>query len=82
MPDLSAQLLDWYDRHHRTMPWRVPPDQRKAGVAGHGIALTLLWRELVERRGWPVIDVTRRSIEETAAAILAMLHDRDVTTAG
>lgn len=30
--DLSARLLHWYDRHHRTMPWRVPPDQRKAGV--------------------------------------------------
>lgn len=32
----------------------LPLDQRKAGVAGHGIALPLLWRELVERRGWPV----------------------------
>ena len=26
--------------------------------------------------GWPVIDVTRRSIEETAAAILALLERR------
>jgi len=32
----------------------LPLDQRKAGMAGHGLALTLLWRELVERRGWPV----------------------------
>ncbi|MEB3318671.1 MAG: dihydroorotase [Cyanobacteriota bacterium] len=32
----------------------LPLDQRKAGVAGHGIALSMLWRELVERRGWPV----------------------------
>ncbi len=32
----------------------LPLDQRKAGVAGHGLALTLLWQELVERRGWPV----------------------------
>lgn len=29
-------------------------------------------RRLCERHGWPVIDVTRRSIEETAAAILAL----------
>lgn len=29
-------------------------------------------RSLCERHGWPVIDVTRRSIEETAAAILAL----------
>ena len=30
-------------------------------------------RRLFERRGWPVIDVTRRSIEETAAAVLQHL---------
>jgi regulator of PEP synthase PpsR (kinase-PPPase family) len=31
----------------------------------------LLWaRRLCVQRGWPVIDVTRRSIEETAAAVL------------
>ena len=29
-------------------------------------------RSLCERHGWPVIDVSRRSIEETAAAILAL----------
>ena len=33
-------------------------------------------RQLCARRGWPVIDVTRRSIEETAAAILRLYHDR------
>lgn len=32
----------------------LPLDQRKAGMAGHGIALSLLWQELVERRGWSV----------------------------
>lgn len=25
-------LLDWYDVHAREMPWRVPPQERKAGV--------------------------------------------------
>ncbi|MDH3665878.1 MAG: A/G-specific adenine glycosylase [Paracoccaceae bacterium] len=29
---LAGRLLHWYDRHHRTMPWRVAPDQRVAGV--------------------------------------------------
>ncbi|MEO0357101.1 MAG: A/G-specific adenine glycosylase [Pseudomonadota bacterium] len=24
-------LLDWYDRHARAMPWRVPPSDRRAG---------------------------------------------------
>jgi hypothetical protein len=33
-------------------------------------------RRLCARHNWPVIDVTRRSIEETAAAVLALLADR------
>ena len=33
-------------------------------------------RRLFERHGWPVIDVTRRSIEETSAAILHLYHNR------
>jgi predicted house-cleaning NTP pyrophosphatase (Maf/HAM1 superfamily) len=32
-------------------------------------------RRLYERQGWPVIDVTRRSVEETAAAVLNLLQD-------
>jgi len=32
-------------------------------------------RRLFARHGWPVIDVTRRSIEETAAAILDLYRD-------
>jgi regulator of PEP synthase PpsR (kinase-PPPase family) len=33
-------------------------------------------RRLYARKKWATIDVTRRSIEETAAAILAMLSQR------
>ena len=33
-------------------------------------------RRLFADNGWPVIDVTRRSIEETAAAIIALCNDR------
>jgi len=33
-------------------------------------------RKLCAENGWPLIDVTRRSIEETAAAISALLTDR------
>jgi regulator of PEP synthase PpsR (kinase-PPPase family) len=36
-------------------------------------------RRLCARHGWPVIDVTRRSVEETAATIIRLLHDRDET---
>lgn len=28
----SADLLDWYDRHARDLPWRVPPAARRTGV--------------------------------------------------
>ena len=30
-------------------------------------------RRLFEREGWPMIDVTRRSVEETAAAVINIL---------
>jgi [pyruvate, water dikinase]-phosphate phosphotransferase / [pyruvate, water dikinase] kinase len=33
-------------------------------------------RKLCNRHSWPLIDVTRRSIEETAAAVLALLAER------
>jgi regulator of PEP synthase PpsR (kinase-PPPase family) len=34
-------------------------------------------RRLCARYNWPIIDVTRRSIEETAATIVRLLHDRE-----
>ena len=33
-------------------------------------------RQLYEAQGWPTIDVTRRSIEETAAAVMNLLTDK------
>jgi hypothetical protein len=36
----------------------------------------MLSRRLCARHNWPIIDVTRRSIEETAAAVLKLLADR------
>jgi regulator of PEP synthase PpsR (kinase-PPPase family) len=36
-------------------------------------------RRLFTERGWPVLETSRRSIEETAAAILAMLQERTGT---
>lgn len=32
MSDLSDELLAWYDRHARVMPWRVAPQDRAAGL--------------------------------------------------
>ncbi len=33
-------------------------------------------RKLSAKHSWPVIDVTRRSVEETAAAIIKLMHDK------
>ena len=49
-------------------------------VDHEAVKAELLWaRRLCTRRGWPVIDVTRRSIEETAATVLQLIdawHER------
>jgi hypothetical protein len=34
-------------------------------------------RRIFADRGWPVIDVTRRSIEETAAAVINIYNERE-----
>ncbi|MBI3678565.1 MAG: kinase/pyrophosphorylase [Proteobacteria bacterium] len=34
-------------------------------------------RKLFDQQGWPAIDVSRRSVEETAAAVLNLLGDRN-----
>ena len=46
----------------------VDLDQVRAEVAST--------RALFEAQGWPSIDVTRRSIEETAAAVMNLLADK------
>jgi regulator of PEP synthase PpsR (kinase-PPPase family) len=35
-------------------------------------------RKLCAKHGWPIIDVTRRSVEETAATIIRLIQDRDL----
>ena len=55
-------------------------------VDPEAVAAELLWaRRLCARRGWPVVDVTRRSIEETAATVLQLMegwHERARKAAG
>jgi [pyruvate, water dikinase]-phosphate phosphotransferase / [pyruvate, water dikinase] kinase len=40
---------------------------------------TIQARRLFEKHGWPVIDVTRRSVEETAAAVVNLLSARSAS---
>ncbi len=63
-------------REHRLLGLRVQLDDdqyidRKA--VAEEIAFS---RRLCARHNWPLIDVTRRSIEETAAVIMALLAER------
>lgn len=38
---MAGELLDWYDRHARDMPWRVGPADRAAGVTPDPYAVWL-----------------------------------------
>ena len=38
-------------------------------------------KRLCAKNKWPIIDVTRRSIEETAATIIKLYHDREAREA-
>lgn len=53
---------------------------REDYIDEEAVKAELLWaRRLCSSRGWPTVNVTRRSIEETAAAVLKMMeswHDR------
>lgn len=62
-------------RRHRLLAIN---EDTEASYADHqAIAVELAYmRKLAARHGWPIIDVTRRSIEETAAAIINLQHER------
>lgn len=68
-PDRLVQI-----RRNRLLEIRQEPETDYVDIAAVRKEVTDA-RRLFEKRGWQVIDVTRRSIEETAAAILN-LHTR------
>ena len=52
-------------------------DPKTDYVDGEAVAREIAYaRRMFADQGWPVIDVTRRSIEETAAAVIALVNDR------
>jgi regulator of PEP synthase PpsR (kinase-PPPase family) len=78
---LDAQALIEI-RRHRLRLIGAPSTRQDSGdyIDQESVKAELLWaRRLCVRRGWPVIDVTRRSIEETAATVLQLMeawHER------
>lgn len=70
-PDRIVQV-----RQHRVLAMKseeITDSYVDRGMVTEEIAWS---RKLCARHAWPVIDVTRRSIEETAAAVLALLAAR------
>lgn len=62
-------------RRNRLLTLNQQPDT--AYVAEDAVMRELQFaRRMFADNGWPVIDVTRRSIEETAAAIIALCNER------
>lgn len=70
-PDRIVQI-----RQHRMLTLKSD-EMSAAYVDRTTVTEEIAWsRKLCARQGWPVIDVTRRSIEETAAAIIGLLSSR------
>jgi hypothetical protein len=70
-PDRVVQV-----RQHRVLAMKSD-ELTESYVDRNLVTEELTWsRKLCARQGWPVIDVTRRSIEETAAAVIALLAAR------
>lgn len=68
-------------RRNRLLSLGQPPET--AYVDAESVAAEVAYaRRLFADRGWPVIDVTRRSIEETSAAIINLLQARREATEG
>jgi regulator of PEP synthase PpsR (kinase-PPPase family) len=70
-PDRIVQI-----RQHRVLAMKSD-ELTDSYVDRDTVTEEIAWsRKLCARQAWPVIDVTRRSIEETAAAVMALLAAR------
>jgi [pyruvate, water dikinase]-phosphate phosphotransferase / [pyruvate, water dikinase] kinase len=70
-PDRIVQV-----RQHRVLAMKSD-ELTDSYVDRNLVTEEITWsRKLCAKQGWPVIDVTRRSIEETAAAVIALLAAR------
>ena len=65
-------------RRNRLLSLNQAPDT--AYVDGEQVTREVQYaRRMFADNGWPVIDVTRRSIEETAAAVINLYNERSPT---
>lgn len=80
---IDADALIEIRRHRLRLIGAAPGGVRRDQgdyIDTEAVKAELLWaRRLCNQKGWPVIDVTRRSIEETAAAVITHMqawHER------
>jgi regulator of PEP synthase PpsR (kinase-PPPase family) len=76
---IDAEALIEIRRHRLNMIGTGGPAAARKDTGEYidpeAVKAELLWaRRLCVKRGWPVIDVTRRSIEETAATVLQLME--------
>jgi regulator of PEP synthase PpsR (kinase-PPPase family) len=64
-------------RQNRLLGMKASHQENDAYVDRQAVAEEVAFsRRLCTRHNWPLIDVTRRSIEETAAAVMALMTER------
>ena len=64
-------------RQNRLLGMKASHQENDAYVDRQAVAEEVAFsRRLCNRHNWPLIDVTRRSIEETAAAVMALMTER------
>ena len=64
-------------RQNRLLGMKAPHHNGDAYVDRQAVAEEVAFsRRLCAKHNWPLIDVTRRSIEETAAAVMALMTER------
>ncbi|OYX45123.1 MAG: A/G-specific adenine glycosylase [Rhodobacterales bacterium 32-67-9] len=77
--EIGRALLDWYDRHARALPWRVGPEERRAGVRPDPYRVWLSEIMLQQTTVAAVRDYFRRFTERWPdVAALAAAEDGDV----
>ncbi|MEL7165145.1 MAG: A/G-specific adenine glycosylase [Pseudomonadota bacterium] len=75
----AADLLDWYDMHARSMPWRVPPAEKKAGSRPNPYAVWMSEIMLQQTTVAAVTDYFRAFISRwPTVSDLAAADDADV----
>jgi regulator of PEP synthase PpsR (kinase-PPPase family) len=64
-------------RQNRLLGLKAPTHDDDPYVDRHAVAEEIAFsRRLCAKHNWPLIDVTRRSIEETAAAVMTLMTER------